>query len=133
MSGTINVLAGGFQRTVINRQPVTGSDFATSPTDATATNSFNSSGAASSTGDAGFTWLTSGTAANVDIFVTGTGDTPAGSALDTWLNLGTTRTWSLQETGIGTKAFTGTWIMRDASSLVGFGGSTFTLDAEVAV
>src|SRR5512139_389276 len=38
----------------------------------------------------------------------GSGTAPSGSALNTWLQLSSTRSWSLSQSGIGFKQYTGT-------------------------
>jgi hypothetical protein len=58
------------------------------------------------------TWLDSGAAGDVEVYVTSTGSTllAGSSALSTYLSLGTTRTWGLQSTrssvGVQSKAAT---------------------------
>jgi hypothetical protein len=103
----------------------------TSPSDATAVVSFTSAGAAAATGVAtpDWTWLLTGSAGDYEIFVTGTGDTPTGSALDTWLALSSNRTWTLTETAVGTKSFSGTYKLRRASDSVETDAKTFAITA----
>ena len=78
------------------------------------------------------TWLLAGAAADVDIYVTGAGDTPTGSAINSWLNLGTTRSWTLAQAILGSKAFTGTAEFRNATTLETLGTVTFAITAEEA-
>lgn len=88
--------------------------------------SFSNSGTMTATDGTDFTWLPGGTASDFDIYVSGTGTTPTGPALDTWHNLGTTRTWSLS-TGATSKTFTGTYQIRHSSSGVVLGSNNFYL------
>lgn len=77
---------------------------ASSPSNATASVLISSGGVESGTDGGPYTWLKAGSASNYEIFATlnsGTGFT--GDAFGSWLNLGTGRSWSLTESGIGTK------------------------------
>ena len=65
------------------------------------------------------TWLLVGTNTDFEIYLSGTGNTPAGDALNTWLSLGTTRIWSLSDGGGGgVSSFNGTVQIRRAADQV---------------
>jgi hypothetical protein len=103
------------------------------PSNATATVSILNDGTYGTTIVGGGTqtgnWLLGGTVAQVDVYLSGTGDTPTGAALNTWLNCATSRSWTLS-VGTGVKSFTGTMQMRDASSLAVLDSQTCTIYAE---
>jgi hypothetical protein len=120
---------------LITAQAVSAGDFATSPANAVASISFNSSGTQTrvgTSGTAGFTWLPAGSAAaDYEIRVTGTGTTPTGSLLNTWLNLGTTRTWTITDatTAGGPVSFSGTYEIGAAGANSAMTSASFGLTA----
>lgn len=63
------------------------------------------------------TWLTAGAVADVDVYLSGTGDALDSGTLNTWLNCATTRSWTLTEADVGTLAWNGTMQWRDAVTL----------------
>jgi hypothetical protein len=99
-------------------------------TPAVATASIVNDGTTSSTGEANGTWLTAGSASEVEVSLSGTGDTPTGSALGTWLNCGTTRAWTLTQSVLGSKSFSGTLTFRNATTLEELDTATLTIHAE---
>jgi hypothetical protein len=79
-----------------------------SPTDSTASVSFQSGGTQTGVGTsakpADAPWLKIGTNSDYEIFVTNNGPAALTSGTTgSWLGLGTTRTWTVTETGIGDK------------------------------
>ncbi len=62
-------------------------------------------------------WLLRGSAGDYEVRYDATGDTPAGSAINTWLNCGTTRSWSFVRTANGTSSCSGTLRIRFAGGL----------------
>ena len=123
-----------WQNLSVDTAAIGASRLSTTPTNATATAQILNDGTWSGTtiggGTTTGTWLLAGTAAEIDVYVTGTGDTPTGSAINTWLNLGTSRSWTLTQNVIGVKVFTGTAEFRSAATLATLGTVTFTIDAE---
>lgn len=111
------------------------SRIATIPTNAVATLSIYNDGTWEDTnvggGTSTGTWLTAGDVSQVEVFLSGTGDTPTGSALDTWLSCSTSRAWTLTETSdVGaTKSFSGTLQFRDATSLAVLDTAAITITA----
>jgi hypothetical protein len=75
------------------------------------------------------TWLNVGAASDYEIYVTGTGDTPTGAAVDTWLGLGTTRQWALNASSI-LKDFLGTFSVRRVADSVVVDSGTFHIEAD---
>jgi hypothetical protein len=107
-----------------------------SPTDAQCTLTVANTGAlTTSLGTGNQTWLTAGSASQVDVRLTQVSLTGAGSmsgsALATWLNCGTTRSWTNTNTtnGVNASKFTGTLEFRDATTLAVLDTATVTLDA----
>ena len=129
LMAAMNQVAGGGR---VNCENITLVDAIAGPGTATATSAFASAGTHNGTPgtDYDFTWMLSGAGADYDIYVTGTGDTPTGSAIDTWLNLGSARSWTLSSTS-GSVLFTGTYTIRDATTLIELGSNGFLLNAEV--
>ena len=136
MSGALAVLLGGGatdQGAVGIPMILVDLDIANGPVSALA--QYDSDGAAKTQVYGGAltsvgTWLNSGLNSDYEIYVSGTGDTPTGSALDTWLALSTDRSWSLSDAGGGgLKSFTGVAQIRRASS--GIVISTAPLELEV--
>lgn len=117
----------------LNAQPADATDSEISPTDALASVIFTNTGTCTNTGNPGFTWLVTGSASDYDIYVSGTGDTPTGAALDTWHNLGTNREWRLEVTGVGTLSFTGTYQIRAAGGGSTLASNTISIFANVDV
>jgi hypothetical protein len=109
------------------------------PTNAAATVTILNDGTWSSTNTGGGTdtgtWLVGGTVGQVEVYLSGTGDTPTGSALSTWLSCSTTRSWTLTETSDAgaTKSFTGTLQFRDSTSLAVLDTAACTIYAEVTL
>lgn len=65
------------------------------------------------------TWLLVGSNSDFEVYLSGTGTTPSGSALNTWLPLSTTRTWGLSAgSGPAFQSFSGTVQIRRASDQV---------------
>jgi hypothetical protein len=58
------------------------------------------------------TWFQGDGGSGFDVYLSGTGTTPAGQPLDQWLNLGTTRDWGLTANSPAPKSFTGTYQIR---------------------
>lgn len=110
-----------------------------SPTDASATISILNDGSLSATNSDGSlstgTWLAGGTPAQVDVYLSGTGDALASGTLNTWLNCGTTRSWTLTNTNNGgsTKLFSGTMQWRNATTLEVLDTAPITIEASVEV
>ena len=71
--------------------------------------------------------------AGFEVRFTYSGDALTGSSDSTgvWLSLASTRTWTLEESGIGTKAGSGTIEIRVASTGTVIASASVTLDAEV--
>jgi hypothetical protein len=115
---------------------------AISPGDATCSMTISSDGSMSSTDSdsMGGTWLTAGSASQVDVRLTqvslsgGTGSM-GNAALATWLNCGTSRVWTLTNTNnsFSTSTFVGTLEFRDATTLAVLDTATVTLEATVEV
>lgn len=61
------------------------------------------------------TWRVGGNASDYECYLSGTGTTPTGSALNTWLGLLSTRSWSLSAVD-DSKTFSGTIQVRLAAS-----------------
>lgn len=77
------------------------------------------------------TWREFGASADYEVRVTGTGNTPAGSAINTWLSCATNRTWSLTQNSVGIKTFTGLLEIRLAAAPNAVQDTaTFSLSAE---
>lgn len=108
---------------------------ATVPTNANATVTILNDGTWSTTTVGGGTntgtWLTAGSVSGVEVYLSGTGDTPTGDSLSTWLSCSTTRAWTLLETSdVGaSKSFTGTLQFRDAVSLAVIDTAACTISA----
>lgn len=64
--------------------------------------------------------------------LTGSGTTPSGSALNTWLQLSSTRSWTLTQSGIGSKAFTGTLSFSLDGGTSTFYSTSFDLSVDVS-
>ena len=79
------------------------------------------------------TWLLSGSNSDYECKLSGTGDTPAGSAIDTWLGCGSDRAWTLTQTTIpgGGKSFSGFIYWRDAATLEVLGSAPVYLAVDV--
>ena len=109
-----------------------------SPTDAQCTLTVANTGSLTTSLGAGDqTWLTAGSASQVDVrlsqvSLTGAGSM-GGSALATWLNCGTSRVWTLTNTdnSFSTSTFTGTLEFRDATTLAVLDTASVTLEATV--
>lgn len=111
-----------------------------SPTDAACTLTVANTGSlTTSLGSGNQTWLTAGSASQVDVRLTQVGLTGAGSmsgsALATWLNCGTTRAWTNNNStnGFNSSAFTGTLEFRDATTLAVLDTASVTLEANTEV
>ena len=76
------------------------------------------------------TWLLVGNNSDFEIYLSGTGNTPSGSALNTWLPLSTTRSWYLDLPGSGSESFSGTIQIRRASDQVVVDTASFGLNIE---
>lgn len=88
----------------------------------------NSGGWGATNGGTG-TWLTSGTNSEFQVRLTGTGDTPSGSALNTWITLSSNTNWSLSQNVQGFKTFNGTLEIRmSASPNTVLASSTIVID-----
>ncbi len=61
------------------------------------------------------TWREFGDSADYEVRVTGTGNTPSGAAINAWLPCSTNRTWSLSQSTVGGKSFTGSLEIRLAA------------------
>jgi hypothetical protein len=77
------------------------------------------------------TWLLQGTADEYEVRLTGTGDTPSGSALNTWLPLDTNQGWELVQNSPGSLQFSGTVEIRRASNQVILDFASLIMLAEV--
>lgn len=64
--------------------------------------------------------------------LTGSGTTPSGSALNTWLQLSSTRSWSLSQSGVGSKSFAGTLEFSLDGGTHTFASASFNLDVDVS-
>jgi hypothetical protein len=67
-------------------------------------------------GDVSGTWLTTGLNTDFQVQLTGSGDSPG--VLGTWLGMGTSQVWTLTQTGLGSKSFSGTLALRRTSDSV---------------
>jgi hypothetical protein len=106
------------------------------PANAVATLTILNDGTWSATNGSGTntgTWLTAGTVSQVEVYFSGTGDTPTGSSLSTWLSCSSTRSWTLTNTSdaVDSLVFSGTLQFRDASSLTTLDTSAATITAAV--
>jgi hypothetical protein len=84
-------------------------------------------------GTSTFNWLISGSAADVDMYLSGTGSalTAGSSPLNTWISGSTGASWGLLVTLNGdSKTWNGTIQFRDATTLAVIGSCPLTLDAE---
>jgi len=79
------------------------------------------------------TWLTAGTVAQVEVYLTGSGDALSSGTLDTWLSCSTTRSWTLTNSadGVSTKTWTGTMTFRDATTLATLDTAAISIEASV--
>ena len=115
------------------------SDFAISPTDATARLRVYANGTWQATASGGNgTWKTGGgSGSDYDIRYTKTsGTTPTGSSVNTWLNLASTADWILTEStnGNSTKTCSGTLEIRLAASpFTVLDSCTLTMTADVDI
>jgi len=73
-----------------------------------------------------------GIGARLWVKLSGSGTTPAGSALDTWLQLSSTRSWSLTQSGVGSKSFSGTLSFSLDGGTSTFATASLALSAQVA-
>lgn len=126
---TIHVLYvndNGTKRTIFVRPVETFAvnivDTAVTPASAFASATVSSAGVVNSNPDGTIgTWLISGAASDYEVLVSGSGSTPAGSALDTWINCGTSPSWSMSASGgAQIRTFSGGWSLRRA------GGATIS-------
>lgn len=132
MPGILNLLLAKGSPFSLDFRDLDGSDSALSPSNASALVQVVNDGSVnfvSNTGD-DFQMVLTGDPTLLEIFVTGTGDTPSGSALDTWLSMGTTRSWSLTTTVLGELQFVGTYQIRVASTGQVLGGGGFSITAD---
>jgi hypothetical protein len=105
-------------------------DIAVAPAVADAEIEVNTAGFVTASPGTDFQMVKQGNPALLEIFVTGTGDTPDGSAIDTWLALTSTRTWSFNTGGgVANLALNGTYSVRVAASGQVIGGGSFNLTA----
>lgn len=133
MSGILNMQLGRGSPFQLDAQAASSFDSEISPTDATASIGFQTDGSVTELNAAGFQLVVSGDPSLLEVFVTGTGTTPSGSAVDTWLGLGTARTFSVTETGLGTTQFNGTYSIRVAATGQVLATASFTLNATVDI
>lgn len=110
-------------------------DFTFYPNPAYAVISIQSSGAWIATNEVGGTWMNSGTGADYEVRLTGTGTTPGGAALNTWLQLNTTRYWDLATSGGGYESysFSGTLEIRPYGGGTVLASSSITIDATTEI
>ena len=110
-------------------------DTSLSPSDSTATISIVNDGTITATGTGGGTWLVAGTVAQVEVYLSGSGDALASGTLNTWMSCSTTRSWTLTNTtnGANTKTWSGTMQWRDATSLAVLDTAPVDLEATVDV
>lgn len=117
------------------------SDFEVDPASASVSVTFANDGSYSTDGNvSGFSgdWITPVSAAgnSYEIRMTvNSGSTPSGAATGSWLGLGTTRTWSLEQVGVGSTAANVTVEIRNAATAVVLsdGGGAFDMTATVGV
>jgi hypothetical protein len=77
-------------------------------------------------------WVLRGAATDYEIFVTGSGDAlEVGSdPLDTWLDFSQSRSYTIHQAALGSKAWSGSYQIRLASNSSILGGGTLTFSAE---
>lgn len=117
------------------------SDLQVDPSTASASVTFANDGTYSTEGNiAGFDgdWITPVSAAGdaYEIRMTvNSGTTPTGATTDTWLGLGTTRTWTLEQSGVGATTANVTVEIRNAATeaVLSDGGGAFDITATVTV
>lgn len=76
------------------------------------------------------TWLTSGNASDVEVYLSGTGSAPSVGTLNTWLPLTFDRTWQWEQVGGGTKSFSGTLTFRNATTLATLDTAEVTIEVQ---
>jgi hypothetical protein len=115
----------------------TGEDVAPNPTDALATVDLLNSGLIDGTGNAqspSGQWLwNSASAANYDVRLdptAGTFNWAGGDPVNTWLNGATSRSWGVEETGLGITTATGTLRIRPTGGGADIDTASVTLTAE---
>lgn len=102
------------------------------PGTATSRITFNADGTVSELNAAGFTLVELGDPTDLEVFVTGTGDTLTGDPVDTWINLGDAPAFTLAIASPASGSFSGTYAIRDANTLVQLGSASFTLVSDAA-
>ena len=126
MLGMMLALGPGY---LVNSQTINPVDTSVNPANATATAAIDAAGAVTMTNQAGFQMVTQGNPADLEIRVTGTGDTPTGSAVESWLAMGGALSWTLATSGVSFLAFNGTYSVRIATTGIVIGGGSFSISA----
>jgi hypothetical protein len=106
---------------------------AISPATATATVTFDNTGAYTIGDDSGGSWMIGlgGVAADYEIRWTNTSGTLSTGTVGAWLNLGTSRSWDVSRSGVGGKSCTGTVEIRRASDSVVLATGSIAITATV--
>lgn len=93
--------------------------FALDPSDASANWALQADGSGSSTDEGGWTWLTSGVAADYEAMATMiSGSFSSGNTIDAWHGLGLGVSWTVSQTSFGTNTASATVKIRRASDSV---------------
>ncbi len=127
------LLAGG-ETYSVNAQAMNSSAISLSPSHATSRLSIDAAGAVTHLGTGtDFQLVTKGAVADLEIFITMTGDTPTGSAVGSWVAMGGALSWTLATTGAGSLDAVGTYSVRVIATGQVLGGSTFHLHSEETI